>query len=281
VDGGNVLGSASASLTLLTVSYSDGANYDVVISNDVASVTSSVAVLTVNIKPAKATPIIVNGFVIGAVITDPGCGYTNSPSVFLSGQGGSGATGYGQVSNGSITNIVMVSAGASYPADTTLVVAPPVFPRLSIALTNAPPATAIPIITNGFIVAAYLTATGSGYKTAPTVSFSDANGRGASAYAQISNGSVTNIVVTSAGSGYSPSTVAQISPPPRFGVAIPSAQDLLAGQVYGLQIANRIGHWINYGLSFTATNGSWTPPAYWDVTATNAVFFRLQMQQMQ
>jgi hypothetical protein len=281
VDGGNVMGSATTNLTLLNLSQSDTANYDVVITNAVGSVTSSVVAVNVNIRPAEATPVVVNGFIVGATLTDGGCGYTNPPAIVFSGLGGTGATAYAQISDGSVTNVVITDTGSGYPANAVALIAPPLYPVLSIVqtLTNTPSAAAIPVVTNGFIVGAILTASGRGYTTNPAVSFSDASGHGAAAYSQISNGTVTNIVITSTGSGYSTNAVINIAPTPTISVVIPSANNLMLEQNYQLQIANGLTDWTDFGAAFSATNPAWTPTNFWNVAATNQIFFRLQMFQ--
>jgi hypothetical protein len=152
------------------------------------------------------------------------------------------------------------------------------YPILSIVqLTNTPPATATPIIVNGFIVGVNMTASGNGYTVAPTVSFNDVSGHGATAYAQISKGSVTNIVIAGAGSGYSSNTTINISPAANLKVVIPSAENLMVGQNYQLQITHDLINWTSYGSVFTATNTAWTSADFWDVATTNRMFFRLQM----
>ncbi len=281
VDGGNVMGSATTNLTLLNLSQSDSANYDVVITNAVGSVTSSVVAVNVNIRPALATPIVINGFIVGATLTDGGCGYTNPPAIVFSGLGGTGATAYVQISNGSVTNIVITCTGSGYPANAVALFAPPLYPVLSIVqtLTNTPSAAASPVVTNGFIVGAILIASGSGYPTNPAVSFSDASGHGAAAYSQISNGAVTNIEITTTGSGYSSNTVINIAPTPTINVVIPSASSLMLGQNYQLQIANGLTGWTGFGAAFSATNTAWTPTNFWNAANTNQMFFRLQMLQ--
>lgn len=279
LDGGHVLGAATTNLTLSNVSDADTANYDVVITNETGSITSSVVTVIVTILPAKATPIIVNGFIVGVNLSNGGCGYTNPPTIIFSGQGGNGATGYAQISNGSVTNIVITAAGAGYPSNAALFIAPPLYPTLSIVqlLTNTPSATATPIVTNGFVVGANITASGSGYTTNPTVSFSDVSGHGAAAYSQIGNGSVTNIVFTSAGSGYTSNAVINISPTPTMRVVIPSAKSLMLGQNYQLQIANDLNGWMSCGAVFSATASDWAATNFWNVANTNLLFFRMQM----
>lgn len=55
-----------------------------------------------------------------------------------------------------------------------------------------------------------LTSGGSGYTSAPTVTFVGGSGSGATATAQISNGSVVSVKVTNVGTGYSPTDQVQI-----------------------------------------------------------------------
>ena len=281
VDGGHVTGSATTSLTLLNVSQTDTANYDLVVTNAYGSVTSSVGTLTVTLIPARATPIVLNGFIVGATLLDGGCGYSSPPAIVFSGQGGSNATAYAQISNGTVTNIGFTSAGSGYPANTALLIAPPIYSLLAISksIFNPSPATATPIITNGFVIGANLTAGGTDYTQVPSVSFSDVSGHGATACAQINNGSVTRIVITSAGSGYSANTLLNISAPPSFEVVVPSASNLMAGQTYQLRVASGLNTWTSYGAAFTATNTTWTPSDTWNVAITNSMFFRLQMFQ--
>jgi hypothetical protein len=63
---------------------------------------------------ATATTIVDNGFVVGATITDGGCGYTNTPVVLIQGGGGTGATASALVSNGVITSVTITGAGLGY-----------------------------------------------------------------------------------------------------------------------------------------------------------------------
>ena len=202
-DSGNITGSATTSLTLGNLSPGDTANYDLVVTNAYGKLTSSAATLTVTLKSATATLIVTNGYITGATLLDGGCGYSGAPAISFSGQGGSGATGFAQINNGTITNIVVTSAGHGYPTNALLLIAPPVFPSLRTAqgLFSPPTATAWPIISNGFVIGATVIGGGSGYTEAPSVSFSDVKGSGAEAYAQVSNGSVLKIIVTNAGSG--------------------------------------------------------------------------------
>jgi hypothetical protein len=60
---------------------------------------------------------------------------------------------------------------------------------------------------------------------------------------------------------------------------IPSANSLMLGQPYQLQIANDLNRWTNFSSAFFATNNAWTSTNYWIVTNTNPVFFRLEHLQ--
>jgi len=84
---------------------------------------------------ATATAVVTNGFVIGAVITDGGCGYTNTPLVSFIGGGGSGATATATVTNGVVVGITITDAGLGYTNIPQVVIAPPFFlnPTLTIA----------------------------------------------------------------------------------------------------------------------------------------------------
>jgi hypothetical protein len=239
-DSGNITGSATTNLILGNLSPSDTAIYDVVVTNAYGRLTSSAATLTVTLKPATAALIVTtNGFITGATLLDGGCGYSSAPAISFSGQGGSGATGFAQISNGTVTNIVVTSAGSGYPTDALLLIAPPVFPSLRIAqgLFRPPTATAWPIISSGFVIGAIVTGRGSDYTEVPSVTISDVTGSGAAAYAQVSSGSVVNIVVTKAGSGYTTNTVINISPPLSFGIVTLSASNLMASETYQLTVA--------------------------------------------
>jgi hypothetical protein len=55
-----------------------------------------------------------NGFVISATVTDPGCGYTNAPSVQIVGGGGTGATATTVFTNGEVVGITITDAGVGY-----------------------------------------------------------------------------------------------------------------------------------------------------------------------
>jgi hypothetical protein len=67
----------------------------------------------------------ISSFVYGAVITNGGFGYGNVPNVSFVGGGGSGASGYGIVSNGVLTGITVTNAGSGYTSLPAVVIDAP------------------------------------------------------------------------------------------------------------------------------------------------------------
>jgi hypothetical protein len=65
-------------------------------------------------RTATAIATVINGFVVAITITDGGAGYTEPPTVTVSGGGGSGAMPTALVSNGAVwiplTNVVLTSS---------------------------------------------------------------------------------------------------------------------------------------------------------------------------
>ena len=93
-------------------------------------------------RPATATAITNNGFVVAVTITDGGVGYTNNPSVYLVGGGGTGAQGTAIVNNGVVIGVTITNAGFGYTNTPIVAIAPPfplllgIAPATSFAFTN-------------------------------------------------------------------------------------------------------------------------------------------------
>jgi hypothetical protein len=87
---------------------------------------------------AQATAIVTNGFVVGATITDYGCGYTNGPLVLIGGGGGSNATATATIQNGFVTSINIINPGAGYytTLPDILIGSPPFVPTLTINVSR-------------------------------------------------------------------------------------------------------------------------------------------------
>jgi trimeric autotransporter adhesin len=85
---------------------------------------------------ATATAQIVNGFFVGATITDGGCGYTNAPLVKIVGSG-TGASAVAVIENGIVTGIQVTNPGTGYSSDTVIRIAsPPFMPWLEIGVSR-------------------------------------------------------------------------------------------------------------------------------------------------
>ena len=84
---------------------------------------------------ATATPLVTNGFVLGATITKGGAGYLAAPTVQFVGGSGSGAGGTAVVSNRMVTAINITNAGSGYTTHPTIQIAAPT----AIALTDRRP----------------------------------------------------------------------------------------------------------------------------------------------
>jgi hypothetical protein len=86
-------------------------------------------------RAAQAKATVVNGFVVGAEMTDNGFGYQTAPQVYFLGGDGTGAVGLATVKDGIVTGISITSAGSGYTSPPrVLVAAPPGVPSLGIAV---------------------------------------------------------------------------------------------------------------------------------------------------
>jgi hypothetical protein len=87
--------------------------------------------------PATATAVLSNGVVVGAIIVDGGCGYTNAPLILIQGGGGNGATATSVVSNGEVTAINITGGGCCYTNTPRIVIAsPPFVPTMAISFSK-------------------------------------------------------------------------------------------------------------------------------------------------
>ena len=92
--------------------------------------------LALNPTPTQAfaTPEVVNGFVVGAIVTSGGSGYVTPPAVSILGGGGTNATALAQISGGVVTNIFITNAGFGYTNTPTLRIGQPPAAALSPAV---------------------------------------------------------------------------------------------------------------------------------------------------
>lgn len=180
---------------------------------------------------ATASVGIVDGSVVGLIITNKGTGYTSAPTVSFSGGGGSGAEAIVTVASNSIASftllhsieeVIIVDPGEGYTSTPTLTFSAPgaggttatatatiTNGKLTgITITNAgskySSTPSVTISTAGSTVSAKVVVKircGSGYTSAPTVSFSGGAGSNAAATSLI-EGSIGTFTITNGGSGY-------------------------------------------------------------------------------
>ncbi len=104
------------------------------------------------------------------------------------------ATAVATVSGGSVTNLLLTSAGIGYTSNPTVLI--------SGGGGNGAAATATVDPATGIVTALTLSSSGSGYTSAPDVSLSGGGCVGATATASVAGGSVSSIAITNAGSYY-------------------------------------------------------------------------------
>jgi len=196
-------------------------------------------------NPRIATGIaqVVNGFVVGALVTDGGSGYTNTPLVTISGGGGAGATARATVVNGVVTALTIQNPGSGYSSAPALTIAPPQFPpRKALAIAQ---------IVNGFVVGANLTDGGFGYQESPAVFLTGGGGTGAKAIATVVNGVVTAITITTPGTGYTSA--------PNIRIASPPFSPSLSVEVSRVKVGLKVVLGRKYQIESTSDMVSWSP----------------------
>lgn len=108
---------------------------------------------------AMAVPVVTNGFVLGATVTNNGAGYLAVPTVQFVGGSGSSAGGYAVVSNRMVTTITMTNAGSGYTTPPTIQIAPPTAISLTgqtnsflalLAVTNTNAGNYYVVVTNNY-----------------------------------------------------------------------------------------------------------------------------------
>jgi hypothetical protein len=86
---------------------------------------------------AVARAQVVNGFVVGMELLDPGYGYTDPPRVTVSGGGGSGAEVVAVVEDGRIVDFNIMNTASGYPDKVVVQISPPPFaPEMSIRVKS-------------------------------------------------------------------------------------------------------------------------------------------------
>ncbi len=196
---------------------------------------------------------MVNGFVVGATLTDKGSGYTNAPSVTIIGGGGSGATAIASINqlNGEVTSITIQNTGSGYTGPTTITIASPPFPPRTATGTSS--------LVNGFVVAATLTDGGFGYKTPPEVRLVGGGGSGATAVATVLDNIVNSIRIINPGIGYTSLPEVRFGNPThplRAGVRLTLGIGNAAGKV---RLTMDVMSGMRYQLESSPNLNTWTP----------------------
>ena len=224
-------------------------------------------------RQATAAATVVNGFVVGATITDGGSGYTKAPKVVISGGGGSGATATATIdASGSVTSISIVTSGSKYAGIPIITIDAPPFPPSQAKGTAT--------LINGFVTGVNITDGGHGYEgVIPPVTFIGGGGTGAKGIAIVSNGVVTGISMTASGSGYTKAPYVLIAAPPglaRAEISVHSVDvtlHLIPGYTYKIQTAIDPGStWVDVETGILAVEA--TVVRTFDVT-TNTQLFRV------
>jgi hypothetical protein len=115
-----------------------------------------------------------------------GGSYSTAPTVAISGGSGTGATAHVVLTGGTVTSVVLDNPGTGYLQSDVLIV----------SFSGGSPA-------GGTLTGGTITNGGSGYTSAPAVSFTGGGGgSGATATSTITGGKVTGVTITNPGTGY-------------------------------------------------------------------------------
>ena len=172
-------------------------------------------------------------------ITNPGSGYVAAPTVTISAPNeanGVQATAIATITTGSggISAINVTAGGTAYTAVPGVTIAAP-------DQTGGVQATAAATVSGGSVVAVTVINAGSGYTTAPAVTFSSG---AAAATAVVATGQVNSISLTNAGTGYTSAPTITISAPPSgtTATAIGSYSTFATGTVQILVTNGGVGY---------------------------------------
>jgi hypothetical protein len=253
----NTLGPSILSIGYWDNHYLDGILSDIRIYNRALADTEVKALYDYESTPqplnpriATATAQVVNGFVVGATITDVGYGYESNPVVTITGGGGTGAKATATQFNGVVTSITITNPGSGYTSTPTITIAPPPFPPRK--------GTGTAQIVNGFVVGTKITDGGFGYDSPPAVLLVGGGGSGATAVATVANGVVTAITLTNPGTGYTSVPIVRIASPPfapKLGIETSKVyvrMSVVLGRKYQLEASTDLNTWTTTGPAFIA-----------------------------
>ena len=221
---------------------------------------------------ATAAAQVVNGFVVGVTVANGGGGYTNPPTVSITGGGGVGASAIASIVNGVVSAITIKNPGSGYTSTPLITIAPPTLPPRKAIATS--------FVVNGFVVGATVNDGGFGYSEAPAVLLVGGGGMGATGVATMVNGVVTGVVITNPGSGYTSAPSVKIGSPgasPKLRMAVSRVKvfmDVMLGRRYLLESSNDLVSWTGTGSTFTAQDEKLEQEFE---VSTSGAYFRLRL----
>ena len=219
--------------------------------------------------PAKGVATVVNGFVVGVNIIDPGAGYTNAPAVSFVGGGGSGVSAETSITNGMVESVTILSTGRGYTNPPVVFIDPP----------TPFGASASASISNGVVTGLTIDYPGFGYTNPPLVTVIG-NGLGAQAVAVVSNGRISAVEIVNGGSGYGVAPIVRIDPPSQLPVppsslglnikALEVTMHVTPGRTYALEFSTDLMYWEQVGPDLKASSNTLIQDV--DVATPNTTF---------
>ncbi len=194
-------------------------------------------------RVATIKPILSFGFLVEALVIDPGAGYTNVPNLYVVGAG-SDAQLTAIITNGYLASVSVGNPGHGYDSNTVVIVDPPAPEAPRIAAANA-------FVTNGVVSGTQVTDFGSGYTVPPVVIFLGGGGIGAVGTANVFHGRVVGMTITSPGSGYTSA--------PRIAFTPPGSSAILALEVSAVKVSMAVMIGNRYQLVSTPDLATWNP----------------------
>ena len=147
----------------------------------------------IGLFPPGRRALVQSGSVVRTTISDAGAGYTSTPTVSLTGGGGTDAAA-DAVIQAVVDTVTITAGGTGYTTAPLVVFSEDV---------DGSGATATATISGGAVTAVTVTNAGTGYTSAPTVLFAGGTGgSGATATSALKSGVVTDIIITNPGKNY-------------------------------------------------------------------------------